>query len=70
MKSATTERTAFSPSEIAARNNFGEATIWREIRAGRLTAQKLGRRTFITAENERAWLASMPLAAPGSGKRS
>ncbi|MCQ4164696.1 hypothetical protein [Tahibacter harae] len=60
MKPATVERRAFSPAEIAARNNFGEATVWRQIRAGRLVAQKLGRRTFVTLENEKAWLDSMP----------
>lgn len=55
-----TQRTSYSVAEIAARNHLGIATIWREIAANKLAARKLGRRTLITAEDERAWLDAMP----------
>lgn len=57
-----TERRAFAPAEIATRNGIGIATVWRAIAAGKITAHKLGRRTLILAEDESAWLASLPRA--------
>lgn len=54
------ERSSFTVAEIANRNHLGVATIWREISANKLAARKLGRRTLITLEDERAWLEAMP----------
>jgi hypothetical protein len=34
--------------------------IYRELKAGRLKAKKLGRRTIIPEHEERAWLDSLP----------
>ena len=56
------ERRSYTVAEIASRNHLGVATIWREISAQKLLARKLGRRTIITAEDERAWLEAMPRA--------
>ncbi len=54
------ERSSYTVAEIASRNHLGVATIWREIAANKLAARKLGRRTIITLEDERAWLDAMP----------
>lgn len=44
----------------------GRTTMFEEIRAGRLKARKLGRRTMILDTDQRAWLASLPLAGQTS----
>ena len=51
---------AISPKEFCLRNNIGNTTFYKEIKTGRLVALKVGRRTIITAEAERNWLASLP----------
>lgn len=63
MKSLNQDQQAFSPDEIAQRNQLGRTTVFKEIKEKRLLAQKVGRRTIITRENERAWLESLPTAA-------
>ena len=49
-----------SPRGVAARNGLSYNTIYKEIKAGRIKAKKLGIRTLITAEAEQAWLDSLP----------
>lgn len=39
---------------------FSRATAYREIRSGRLKAQKCGRRTTISADEARRWHCSLP----------
>jgi excisionase family DNA binding protein len=51
-----TERNAYSADEIAERNGLGRATIWKEMKEGRLAYRKVGSRRLILAEDERAWL--------------
>ena len=59
----TQERDAFSPDEFAKRYGIGRTTIFAEIKAGRLVARKIGKRTVITVQDGRAWLASLPRAS-------
>lgn len=54
------ERQAFSVREICQRHGICRQTFYDEIRRGRLHARKLGKKTIVTAENERAWLESLP----------
>ena len=54
------ERRAHSPKEFCARNNISNTTLYKEIKQGRLVALKVGRRTIITEEAEKNWLASLP----------
>jgi excisionase family DNA binding protein len=53
-------RTAFSITTFCERNDVGRSTVYEEIKSGRLRAVKVGRRTLIREEDERAWLAALP----------
>lgn len=53
-------RRSFSVDEIAARNNLGPTKVAAEIKAGRLVARKVGKRTIITDADEQAWLDNLP----------
>lgn len=53
-------RAAYSIEEFSKRQGFGRDKTYDEIRAGRLKAKKAGRRTLITAEEERRYLDSLP----------
>ena len=55
-----TDRKAYSVREFCARNGICRQTFYDEIRRGRLHARKLGKKTIVTAENERAWLETLP----------
>src|SRR5262249_25568159 len=57
---AKAERRGFSVDEIAGRNDLCRESIYKEIRAGRLIARKLGRKTLILIEDETAWRANLP----------
>ncbi len=54
------DRMAFAVREFCARNGICRQTFYDEIRRGRLHAIKLGKKTIVTAESERAWLESLP----------
>ncbi len=54
------DRKAFAVREFCARNGICRQTFYDEIRRGRLHAIKLGKKTIVTAESERAWLESLP----------
>jgi hypothetical protein len=48
--------------EAASRiSNCGRTLLYAEIKAGNLTARKIGRRTIILDEDLRRWLASLPM---------
>jgi hypothetical protein len=51
---------ASSILSFAERNGIGESTVYKEIKAGRLVARKIGRRTIITDDDERIWRNSLP----------
>ena len=61
---SSVELLARTPKELADAVRCGRSTIYAEIKAGRLVATKIGRRTVITNENSRAWLRSLPVRAP------
>jgi hypothetical protein len=50
----------YSLGEFARQNDIGLSTVRGEIRAGRLAARKIGRRTIIAAEDARAWQEQLP----------
>lgn len=56
------EREAFSPDEFAKRHGIGRTTVIAEIKNGRLIAKKIGKRTLISTDDGKAWLASLPRA--------
>ena len=51
---------AFRIDEFAARNSISRSQAYLEIKAGRLTARKVGSATLITTEDEDAWLRALP----------
>jgi len=51
---------AFSIAKFSQRNGIGETLTRNEIRRGRLVARKVGRRTIITDDDERAWRENLP----------
>jgi predicted DNA-binding transcriptional regulator AlpA len=42
------------------RYGMSAPTFYKEVRAGRLHAQKLGRRTFVTRAEAERWVGSLP----------
>jgi hypothetical protein len=46
---------SYSLSEFARQNDIGLTTVRSEIKAGRLAARKVGRRTIIVAGDAKAW---------------
>ena len=57
-----TGRAAYSIAEVCANTGLGRDTIYGAIRAGRLIARKLGRRTIITDSDLRRFLEGLPKA--------
>lgn len=56
------DRKAYSPTEAAIIAGTSRTVIFAEIRANRLAAKKLGRRTLIPDSALNAWLANLPSA--------
>jgi excisionase family DNA binding protein len=57
------QREASTVDEFCARNHICRDTVYRQIRAGHLKAKKVGKRTLIFDEDERAWRDSLPVLA-------
>lgn len=55
------EKLAYGIKEAASALGVGRTTIWRAIKAGKLSAVKVGNRTLIKTEALQAWL-STPVA--------
>jgi hypothetical protein len=55
---------SYSLDEFARLNDIALTTVRGEIKAGRLTARKVGRRTIITAEDATAWQQRLPKVQP------
>jgi hypothetical protein len=55
---------SYSLNEFARRNAIGLTTVRGEIKAGRLAARKVGRRTIIAAEDAKAWRERLPKLQP------
>ena len=61
-----TGRRAHSIAETCALTGLGRDTVYSAIRGGHLVARKLGRRTLITDDDLRQFLAGLPRSAPES----
>lgn len=57
---------AYSIETVIEATDCGRTSIFAEIRAGRLKARKLGRRTIILDPDLRAWLAALPVKKAGN----
>ena len=51
---------AYSLVNFASRHGISRSKLYGEIRAGRLTARKIGDRTIILAEDGKAWRERLP----------
>jgi excisionase family DNA binding protein len=60
------DRDFYSLDEFAERNGIGLTTTYLEIKAGRLHAHKLGRRTLISVEDAKAWREQLPKVRAGA----
>jgi len=58
-----------SPADFCTSHSLSRATFHRLVAAGKLEARKIGRRTIVTADAERAWLESLPKAGNGASVR-
>jgi excisionase family DNA binding protein len=54
---------ALSVEEAAKAAGIGRTLLFDEIRKGRLTARKVGRRTIVTIDELDSWLKSLPKTA-------
>jgi hypothetical protein len=51
---------AYSLEEFTAETSVSRTQLYRDIKAGRLLARKVGARTIITADDAAAYLAGLP----------
>jgi excisionase family DNA binding protein len=58
------ESRAYSIAEACAIAGVRRTTLYKNIRAGKLRAIKIGRRTFFFQDDIRRWLEGMPMIAP------
>jgi hypothetical protein len=63
MQSALLQK-SYSLNEFARQNDIGVTTVRGEIKAGRLVARKIGRRTIITPEDASDWRNRLPKVQP------
>ncbi len=49
---------AFSPRQFQRAYGIGNSLFYKEIKAGRLRARKIGRRTVISLADAEAWLSN------------
>jgi excisionase family DNA binding protein len=56
----TDVREAYSPAEVCDLCSFGLTTLYAEIKAGRLRARKLGKKTLVLRSDLRAYLEALP----------
>jgi excisionase family DNA binding protein len=59
------QKRAMSIDEAAKAAGIGRTMLFEEIRKGRITARKVGRRTIITVDDLDAWLKALPTAGKG-----
>jgi excisionase family DNA binding protein len=57
-----TGRAAYSIAETCALTGFGRDSIYGAIRAGKLVARKLGKRTVVTSRDLERFLHNLPQA--------
>jgi len=56
------DKQAYSIIEAARKASISRSLAYEEIRAGRLIASKIGRRTIITKTNFQAWLDNLEVS--------
>ena len=56
------EREFYTVPEVVAMVPLPRSTLYELIRAGKIEAKKIGRRTMIPAASLRAWIGSLPNA--------
>ncbi len=59
---ASQPRGAMSVNAFAKWAGIGRTTAWKEIRLGRLRANKANARTLITFDEAQRWLSALPAA--------
>jgi hypothetical protein len=59
----TGERGAFSFPDFCQWAGIGRTRAYEEIKAGRLTVTKCGKRTLVRVDDAKAWLNSLPKGA-------
>ena len=52
---------SFSIPEFSQASSLGRSKIYAEIKAGKLIAHKMGKRTIILLEDGKAYLSSLPV---------
>lgn len=62
-QAASPARGAMSVDEFCGWAAIGRRKFYNELKAGRITARKIGRRTVVTMPDAMSWLTSLPLAA-------
>ncbi|RWL45279.1 MAG: DNA-binding protein [Mesorhizobium sp.] len=55
---------AFTVDGFCAAYGVGRSLLYEEIRAGRISVRKAGRRTLIRKEDAQAWLDALPEVRP------
>src|SRR5258708_4897684 len=55
---------AMSIARFCKRYDIGRTKTYEEIKAGRLRARKIGKRTVISADDAEAWLDRLPIVVP------
>jgi excisionase family DNA binding protein len=68
-KMSPTERLAYTVADAKAATGLGTTKIYELLAAGRLQAVKAGRRTLVTGDSLRAYIASLPPAHLRTGLR-
>jgi excisionase family DNA binding protein len=64
----TQSKRALSIAEFSRHYGIGRTRVYEEIRAGRLHAIKIGRRTLIVVNDAEAWLLSRPSLLPANAQ--
>ncbi len=55
---------SYSIAEVVKASGVCRTVLYEEIKAGRLRARKLGRRTLILADDLQSWLSALPCTKP------
>ena len=52
---------AFSRKQFCQRNSIGTTKFYQELKDGRLSARKVGKRTIVLASDEALWRDALPV---------
>jgi excisionase family DNA binding protein len=64
------QKLAYSIDDIANLVGVGRSLLFEEIKAGRLSVKKAGRRTLVTDADLRGWLSNLPAKSVGGATRN